>query len=210
MTDGDTTTAAYPSGPYCAPVSDPTNGHLPVGCVLPDRSWIGYDNESANSLANTAPYAAYTLGDAFADARKSGKKYAMINLAEFDCPGCTNSATLLGAAVDAGESAGASVVHAGGVVIELLETAGFANVASKANLDAWVSKYQLQVTTVGDPGTTSTPSPSLAFFGHRDQVYIVDLSTMKIIQYHNGSEAPAGNANSAGVGMAAMHTLLGK
>ncbi len=134
----------------------------------------------------------------------------MINLAEFECPGCQSSATLLGAIDDAGVSAGASVEQAGGIVIELLETSGFVDVASKANLDAWVSKYKLMVTTVVDPGTSTTPSPSLALFGRRDQAYIIDLTTMKIHQYIDGSIAPEGAANSAGPAMAAMHKLLGK
>jgi hypothetical protein len=178
-----------------------------VGCVLPNTSWIGYDDEAANVVATMEPYATYTLDDA----RKSGKRYAMINLAEFLCPGCANSASELGA-VDGGVSAGAAVVQAGGVLIEVLESSGFVNTASKANLDAWVNKYSLMVTTVKDPDgpNGSLPaSPSLAFFGRRDQAYIVDLTTMKIIQFIPG-DIGAGTDNSAGVGMAAMHTLLGK
>jgi hypothetical protein len=183
-------------------------GSLPTGCVLPNTSWIGYDDEAANELATSEPYATYSLGDAFADAQKSGKRYAMINLAEFDCPGCQNSAMELGAVTN-GVSAGASVVKAGGVVIEVLETAGFSDSPTQANLMAWVSDYKLDVTSVEDPGGPSMASPTLAFYGHRDQAYIVDLTTMKIIQYFPGSELPAAE-NSAGQAMAAMHTLLGK
>jgi hypothetical protein len=202
--DGETVSAAYPSGPYCTPAG--SNGHLSAGCVLPNVSWMGYADESGTALASTEPYAAYSLGDA----RKSGKRYAMVNVAEFDCPGCQQSATLLGTENDAGVSAGASVEEAGGLVIEVLETAGFADVASKTDLDAWVSKYKLMVTTVADPGTSSTPSPSLALFGRRDQAYIIDLSTMKILQYIDGSIVAAGPDNSAGLAMTAMHKLLGK
>lgn len=204
--DAAVVSGPYPSGPYCTPAG-PT-GHLAVGCVLPDVSWIGYDDEGANAVATMEPYATYTL-DA---ARKSGKRYAMINVAEFLCPGCANSATELGAVGDGGVSAGASVVKAGGVVIEVLETSGFQATASKTNLDSWVNKYSLMVTTVKDPdgpGGMLPASPSLALFGRRDQAYIVDLTTMKITQFFPGNIGSASD-NSAGVAMAAMHTLLGK
>jgi len=205
--DGSTTTAAYPSGPYCTAAG--SSGHLAVGCVLPNTSWIGYDDEAANALATTEPYAAYSLGDAFSNARKSGKRYAMLNVAEFDCPGCQKSAGELGAVGDSGVSAGAAVVQAGGVVIEVLETAGFVDIATEADLQSWVSKYSLMVTTVEDPGASGTPSPSLAFFGQREQAYIIDLTTMKILQYIDGDITGVG-ATSGGLAMTAMHQLLGK
>jgi hypothetical protein len=169
-------------------------------------SWIGYDDESANVVATTEPYATYTLDDA----RKSGKRYLMINVAEFDCPGCQNSATALGTVVDAGVSEGASVVQAGGVVIEVLETSGFVTIADMTDLDSWINKYSLQVTTVKDPDNTTGATPSLTQFGHRDQAYIVDMTTMKIIQVFTGSEVADGDMNSAPEAMAAMHSLLGK
>jgi len=123
--DGETVAADYPSGPFCTPAG--SMGHLSAGCVLPNVTWMGYADESGTALASTEPYAAYSLGDVYADARKSGKRYAMINVAEFDCPGCQQSATLLGTVDDAGVSAGASVEQAGGIVIEVLETNGFAD-----------------------------------------------------------------------------------
>jgi hypothetical protein len=186
----------YPSGPYCQPAG--SGGHLSAGCVLPNVTWIGYDDEAANALATTEPYAAYTLDQA----RRSGKHYAMINVAEFDCPGCRNSATELGAG-------SADVVHAGGVVIEVLETTGFVTQASMTDLSTWVTTYGLYNTTVKDPDDAGTAS--LNFFGRRDQAYIVDLTTMKILQYIDGSivAAPTGSLNSAGLAMQAMHTLLG-
>jgi hypothetical protein len=168
-------------------------------------SWIGYDDESANEVATMEPYATYTLDDA----RRSGKRYLMINLAEFDCPGCQSSATALGTLVDAGVSEGASVVQAGGAVIEVLETSGFVTIADMTDLDSWINKYSLQVTTVKDPDGSSG-TPTLTQFGHRDQAYIVDTTTMKIIQVFTGSEVADGNMNSAPEAMAAMHTLLGK
>jgi len=195
--------AAYPSGPYCTPAG--SAGHMDVGCVLPNMTWIGYDDEAANEVATKEPYATYTLDDA----RKSGKRYAMINVAEFDCPGCQNSATELGATNDAGVSAGASVVQAGGLVIEVLETSGFVAIASMTDLESWVNKYSLMVTTVKDPDSSSG-TPTLDQFGRRDQAYIVDLTTMKILQYIDGSIVATAGGNSAGLAMTAMHTLLGK
>jgi hypothetical protein len=208
-TDGSTTTAAaYPSGQECAAAG--TNGHLKVGCIPKNTTWIGYDDESGSALATASPYASFSLADVYADAQKSGKKYAMLNVAEFDCPGCQNSATELGATTN-GVTAGAAVIMAGGVVIEVLETSGFVDVASQANLEAWVSKYSLHVTAVEDPGYTATnppASPTLAYFGHRDQAYIIDLTTMKILEYCPGSELPQAE-NSAGQAMEAMQILLG-
>jgi hypothetical protein len=207
-------TAPYPSGPYCSPAG--SGGHLTVGCTLPNTSWMGYDDEAANVLATTEPYGMYSLGKAFSDAQQSGKRYAMLNLAEFDCPGCKKSAVELSAAGDAGVSAGAAVVQAGGVVIELLESAGFVDIATQADLQAWVNDptapegaHALYVTSVADPGTSTTASPSLAFFGQREQAYIIDLSTMKILQYINGDISGIG-ATSGGLAMTAMHKLLGK
>jgi hypothetical protein len=176
-----------------------------MGCVVPNMSWIGYQDADANVVATTEPYATYTLQDA----RQSGKRYLMINLAEFECPGCQNSATALGTIDDAGVSEGSSVVQAGGVVIEVLETAGFVDIATMSDLESWVNKYSLMVTTVKDPDGSSG-TPTLSQFGHRDQAYIVDMTTMKIIQVLTGSELADGNMNSAPEGMAAMHTLLGK
>jgi hypothetical protein len=217
------TLAAYPGGPYCAAAG--ANGHLAVGCVLPNTSWIGYDDEAADELATMKPYAAYSLGDTFANAQKTGKKYAMLNLADFSCPGCAESGAILSDVGDAGVSAGASVVQAGGVVIELLEAVNLADVPTKMQLDTWVNDptlavfgsvypHAIHVTSVEDPnpGSGTTPAPSLAFFGRRDQAYIIDLTTMKILQYINGSIGPTpnGTGNSAYLAMAAMHQLLGK
>jgi hypothetical protein len=166
--------------------------------VLPNTTWIGYADPAADALATTKPYANYSLDDA----RKSGHRWAMINVAEFLCPGCDNSAVELG-------QMGAAVVHAGGVVIEVLETDGFANCATQADLQSWITKpsHNLYVTTVKDPGDNTTPSPSLAFFGRRDQAYIVDLTTMTVTQYINGSIV-AQTTNSAGLAMQALDSLL--
>jgi hypothetical protein len=176
----------YPIGPY----------GTKVGSVIANMTWIGYVDDAADAIATTKPYITYSLDDA----RKSGMHYAMINLAETDCPGCQKSAGELA-------MSGASVVTAGGIVIEVLETTGFVTQASKSDLTAWVNKYSLPVTTVKDPDGTGTPT--LTALGQREQAYIIDLTTMKIIQIIPGDITGVG-ATSGGKAMTAMHTLLGK
>jgi hypothetical protein len=183
-----TTDAAsgYPTGPY----------GTKVGSVIANMTWIGYVDDAADALATTKPYVTYSLDDA----RKSGKHYAMLNLAETFCPGCQKSAGELA-------TGGASVVNAGGVVIEVLETTGFTSQASKTDLTSWVNKYQLPITSVKDQDGSGTPT--LTALGQREQAYIIDLTTMKIIQIIPGDITGAG-ATSGGKAMTAMHTLLGK
>jgi hypothetical protein len=195
--DASTSYGPYPSGPYCQPAG--SLGHLSAGCVLPNTTWIGYADPKADAVATTKPFANYSLDDA----RKSGHRWAMINVAEFQCPGCAHSGTEL-------EAMGAAVEKAGGVVIEVLETDGFQNCATQPDLMTWITRYSLEVTTVIDPGglnTPPSPSPSLAFFGLRDQAYIVDLTTMKVTQYIAGSIAPVAT-NSAGLALQALDSLL--
>ncbi|MGH7294503.1 MAG: redoxin domain-containing protein, partial [Polyangiaceae bacterium] len=176
----------YPSGPY----------GITAGSVITNMSWIGYVDDAADAVATTKPYVAYTLDDA----RQSGKHYAMINLAELDCPGCQKSAGEL-------QTGAAAVVDAGGVVIEVLETAGFTKQATQANLQAWINKYSLPITTVKDPDGTGTVT--LNALGGREQCYVVDLTTMKILQVIKGDITGIG-ATSGGLCMTQMHTLLGK
>jgi hypothetical protein len=195
-------TTPYPSGPYCTAAG--TGGSLTPPCVLPNMTWIGYDNEAATAPSATLPYVTYSLDQA----RKSGKRWAMINLAEYDCPGCQNSAKELAAG-------GAAVVQAGGIVIEILESKAFSTTTVPAMMDLqyWAggagtgnTTWTLSVTTMKDPDN-STGTPSYNFFGHRDQAYIVDLKTMTVTQQINGSFI-AVTINSAGLAMQAMDSLL--
>jgi hypothetical protein len=199
--DSGVAAAPYPSGPYCAAAG--TGGAMATGCVIPNLSWTGYVDDTADALATTKPYGAYSLLDVYNAARVSGKKYLMINIAEFLCPGCQNSATEMGMA----SGGGASVDQAGGVLIEVLMTNGFSTPPTKANLDSWVSKYNLSFTVMADLDAALTTSNTL---GRRDQAYIIDMTTMKVLQYIDGSIIAAGSNNSGALGMAAMHKLLGK
>ena len=169
---------------------------MAVGTVIADMSWIGYADDAADAIATTKPYAPYTLDDA----RRSGKRYAMVNLAESDCPGCQKSAGEI-------EMGGKAVVDAGGVVIEVLETTGFVSQATMANLETWIKAYSLPVTTVKDPDGTGTAT--LTALGGREQAYIIDLTTMKILEIIAGDTSGLG-ATSGGKALTAMHTLLGK
>lgn len=171
-----------------------------TGCVMPNMQWIGYVDDAADALATTKPYVPYSLDDV----RKSGKRYAMINIAEFYCPGCDQSAKDIG-------MGGAAVVQAGGVVVEVLMTSAFFSIATHPNLDSWVnnSTHMLQVTSVKDPDT-SMGTPTFDQMGRRDQAYIIDLSNMTVIQCIDGNTAAVPGMNSGGLGLMAMHTLLGK
>lgn len=176
---------------------------MATGCVIPNLTWMGYVDNSGDALATTKPYVMYSLLDLYNDAHASGTKYAMINIAEFDCPGCQNSAMEMGASTNGG----ASVDQAGGILIEVLMTAGFVAAPTMSDLDSWVGKYNLSFTVVADLSTALTTNNTL---GRRDQAYIIDLTTMKILQYIDGSIVADGNNNSGALGMAAMHKLLGK
>jgi hypothetical protein len=182
----DAALGPYPSGPY---------GTM-VGSILANMTWIGYVDDAADAIATTKPYVMYSLDDA----RKSGKKYLMINLSETFCPGCQKSANEI-------KTGGAAVVTAGGVLIELLETTGFTTQASHTDLDNWVNKYSLPVTSMKDPDGTGTPS--LNTLGPREHAYIVEMPSMKILQIIFGDYSGVG-ATSGGKGIAAMHVLLGK
>jgi hypothetical protein len=169
-------------------------------------SWMGYVDNTADAPATSKPYVSYSPLDLYNDGHASGKKYAMVNVAEFLCPGCANSATAMGTATDGGETEGASVDQAGGILVEVLETASF-GVPTKANLDSWAGKYMLYNTTVTDLSSSLTTYNTL---GHRDQAYIIDLATMKVLKVFTGSVVNSGSLNSGPSGMAYMHMLLGK
>jgi hypothetical protein len=75
---------------------------------------------------------------------------------------------------------GKSVVDAGGIVVEILETKAGGPTA-KGDLDAWITKSKLPVTSVIDPPGTGTPT--FTALGQRETTYILDLKTMKILRH---------------------------
>jgi len=101
---------------------------------------------------------------------------------------------------------GKSVVDAGGVIIEILETRSFGPV-TKADLDTWIKTYKIPNTTVMDPPGTGTKTYTT--WGQREQTWIVDCKTMKILKHISGSVAGIGDS-SVKQGIAFMMPLLGK
>ncbi|MGZ7033153.1 MAG: hypothetical protein ACXVIJ_14430, partial [Thermoanaerobaculia bacterium] len=79
---------------------------------------------------------------------------------------------------------GKTVVDAGGVIIEILETRSF-GAPTKADLDAWVKTYKLPVTSLIDPA--SKPLQTFNSYGRRENTFVVDLRTMKILKKVSGS-----------------------
>jgi len=70
-----------------------------------------------------------------------------------------------------------------------------------------VNKYKLPVTSVKDQDAAGTLT--LKTLGPREHCYVIDLTTMKILQIIFGDYSGAG-ATSGGKCLTAMHTLLGK
>lgn len=98
------------------------------------------------------------------------------------------------------------LIDAGGTVIEILESTALAP-SSKSDLDAWINAVGLQVTSLKDPDGTST-TVTLNTYGIRETVFLVDLSTMKIVDKYNGSLAGAGTS-SIGQAIPTFLMLLG-
>jgi len=60
---------AYPAGPYGNKVGD----------VIPPLVWEGYENDTADAISTTKPFAPYSM-DAL---RRLGRPYAMVHVSEF-------------------------------------------------------------------------------------------------------------------------------
>ena len=98
------------------------------------------------------------------------------------------------------------MVDLGAVVVEVLETkAGLA--PAQADLDAWITSHKLPVTSMID--APSSPLATFKALQRREQGWIVDLSTMKIVKKYTGTTdgSPDGLISSAAADLA---TLLGK
>jgi hypothetical protein len=86
------------------------------------------------------------------------------------------------------------VLDAGGVVVEVLQSSRKAE-PTLAELDAWITTYELPVTSVmdRDPDAETETFDAL---GVREQIFIVELSTMKIVFQVNGSTAGIGDPSA--------------
>jgi len=101
---------------------------------------------------------------------------------------------------------GKQVLDAGGIIIEILGGGNTGGQPTRQELDAWITTYNLPVTTVKDPD--SMPQASLQALVQREHTYIVDLSTMKIVNFFAGTTTGIGTTG-AKMGMQTMLQLLG-
>jgi hypothetical protein len=76
------------------------------------------------------------------------------------------------------------VVDAGGIVVEVLATGLTGDVRN--DLDAWITTYDLTVTTVGEaPGAAGQ---TLQALGIREATVVVELPSMRVIWYDDGDQ----------------------
>jgi hypothetical protein len=80
-----------------------------------------------------------------------------------------------------------TIYAAGGVVLELLESAGF-QPTPRSSFDTWVNRYGLQVVAGIDPPAERV-TRTLMTYGVRESMFVVDLRTMRIVNKYNGSVA---------------------
>ena len=99
------------------------------------------------------------------------------------------------------------MLDAGGVIIEILETTGFTAPPVQMDLESWINTYGLECTAVMDvPGTGTV---TLNTYGGREQVFIVDLTTMTVLVAIQGSVAGVG-PSSIEQGVPMLLALLGE
>src|SRR5262245_27495115 len=102
---------------------------------------------------------------------------------------------------------GQQVIDAGGAIVEVLETTWF-GVSSRSDLDAWVNTYRLPVTSVIDDPARAPALQTFNALGQREEAYVIDLRTMRIISRIQGSVAGIGTP-SAKTAMEQLLQLLG-
>jgi hypothetical protein len=96
------------------------------------------------------------------------------------------------------------VVQAGGAIVEIMAS------DTRMELDNWVNNYQLFTTTVRDPD--SMTSQTLNALVRREYSYVVDLSTMKILNVYIGTTdgtKPGGISSSLKEAMDQVLALVG-
>jgi hypothetical protein len=171
VADADRPPAGYPAGRYGTHVGD----------TFPFLRWEGYVEGRADAaLVSSSAWTTYTSDDL----RRSGKRWAIVHLTDFDCPGCRHAATELDARVaDAGAMGPAVVEVLGSVSIEALP-------ADRAHLDAWITTFAPSVTAVIDaPGHEFA---TLRSFGVRETALVLDLATMQVVYRSTGDLGPDG------------------
>lgn len=71
------------------------------------------------------------------------------------------------------------------MIVEILQTGNTVTAPTKKNLDDWIRARLLKFTCVIDP--PSAPLASLQTYGRRENTWIVDTRTMKILRRVTGS-----------------------
>jgi hypothetical protein len=159
-----TQSSKYPEGPY-------GQDNPEVGDIVENLQFDGFISPVDGTLANHRK----VEGISFGDLRKTGKRFAVVHVSAFWCESCT-----LGA-LDLSENA-KTVMQRDGVILELLVD-GSASGADPTfkELDEWVEKGGLEVTTVlpGDDRVREV-------FPSREYAYIIELATMKVVWRHSG------------------------
>ena len=89
--------------------------------------------------------------------------------------------------------------------MEILESRSLGP-ASRADLDGCIRTYSLPVTALMDPAGTGTRT--LMTYGIRETVFIVDVTTMRIVRRFNGSVAGIG-PSSISQALAEIMRLVG-
>jgi hypothetical protein len=92
------------------------------------------------------------------------------------------------------------------MVVEILETK-YGGAPVRADLDAWITAYKIPVTSVIDPPGVGTKT--FDTYGRRENTFVVDLKTMKILKKVSGSIAGIGDSSVKQV-VPYLMTLLGK
>lgn len=153
----------YPEGPYGS--SNPE-----VGTVVQDLRFLGYRG-SGDLLEPSEDFEEVSLSEL----RAESARYLLIHVSALWCATCQAEAAAMSEYTR-------QVVDAGGAVLELLvdgETLGLD--PSQQELDVWILNNDLRMTTMipGDEDVRRV-------FPDRDHVYIIDLSTMKVVWHEVG------------------------
>lgn len=104
---------------------------------------------------------------------------------------------------------GKGIVDAGGAVVEILGTYGFATTPAPthAQLDAWVNAYNLNISTFID--ADSAPGQTITAFMVRETTVIVKVPSMQIVWVDHG-DITGTMPSSISAAATEMHMLLGK
>ena len=94
-------------------------------------------------------------------------------------------------------------MDAGGVVVEVLQTA-YGGEPTGQDLDAWIAGYQVTVSSVIDRDLDAE-TETYAALGIREQTFIVELATMKVVWQVNGSILGIGESSA----MTGINQILG-